>query len=289
MAVHYISPRNNIILYYLILIIFLFNKFSLEITTCPKNLPIIFTEKCNLIYCSKEQFKSKECQIGNPIIETQWINNIIVFGDLTYRYLATASFTDGDIIFETTSCPKSPKRMFYGLKKNGRPFFKNKTTNEESSFYSKNIEETRGHYEIQAYIIKSSEENNLGKEYFFSFSKSSSFSEIFDFENDIAYSKKVSNFTGFSHVSTYRHAILPFYNTSTEFYYLIGFIAGSSSSDNKYIYFQKHIFNSIDNFETMDTYDNSNMKIIENAYGKILSCFKTYTEKIICFYQTKEE
>lgn len=57
MAVHYISPRNNIILYYLILIIFLFNKFSLEITTCPKNLPIIFTEKCNLIYCSKEQFQ----------------------------------------------------------------------------------------------------------------------------------------------------------------------------------------------------------------------------------------
>ena len=39
----------------------------------------------------------------------------------------------------------------------------------------------------------------------------------------------------------------------------------------------------------MDTYDNSNMKIIENAYGKILSCFKTYTEKIICFYQSKEE
>ena len=171
MAVHYISPRNNIILYYLILIIFLFNKFSLEITTCPKNLPIIFTEKCNLIYCSKEQFKSKECQIGNPIIETQWINNIIVFGDLTYRYLATASFTDGDIIFETTSCPKSPKRMFYGLKKNGRPFFKNKTTNEESSFYSKNIEETRGHYEIQAYVIKSSEENNLGKVFFQFFKK----------------------------------------------------------------------------------------------------------------------
>ena len=288
MNAHYFKLRKNIILYYIILITFLFNKCSSEIIKCEKNAPILFPKQCNLTYCSKEQFTSKECIIANQIIETQWLNNIIVFGDLTYRYLATTSFPEGDIIFEVTCYPKSAKRMFYGLKKNGRPFFKNKITDEETPFYSKNIDGTKGHYEIEAYVIKASGEQNNGQEYFFSFSKSESFAEIYDFKNDIAYYKSTPDFTGVNPIFSYRQAILLLYNTSYDFYYLIGFIVGSPS-ESKNLYFQKHIFRSIDNFEKTTTYDNSKIKKIENAYGKDLSCFKTSSENIICFYQTKEK
>ena len=36
------------------------------------------------------------------------------------------------MVVEATCYPKSPNRIFYGLKVNGRPFFINKDTNQET-------------------------------------------------------------------------------------------------------------------------------------------------------------
>ena len=81
---------------------------------------------------SKQQFSSLECKIANSIIESQWLNNIILFGANTSRYLTFGSFSNGDMVVEATCYPKSPNRIFYGLKVNGRPFFINKDTNQET-------------------------------------------------------------------------------------------------------------------------------------------------------------
>ena len=55
------------------------------------------------------------------------INNIILF-EKDFRYLSFATYSNGDMIFSSTAYPKTNKRIFYGTKKNGRPFFKNETS-----------------------------------------------------------------------------------------------------------------------------------------------------------------
>ena len=52
------------------------------------------------------------------------LNKIIRIGDLNYRYINLASYSNGDMIVETTAYPGTDKRVFYGIKSNGREFFK---------------------------------------------------------------------------------------------------------------------------------------------------------------------
>ena len=111
--------------------------FSEEIETCPKNKPILISGECSLAYCSKAQFNLQQCIKANSIIETQWLNNIIIFGELNYRYLAFGSYSSGDMVVQTTRFPTSTKRIFYGLQQNGRPLFTNKTDNKETNIYYK--------------------------------------------------------------------------------------------------------------------------------------------------------
>ena len=65
------------------------------------------------------------CIKAEAIDKTKWLNNIIIIGDKKYIYVNFGLFSTGDIVVETTGYPLQPKRMFYGLKQNGRPFFGN--------------------------------------------------------------------------------------------------------------------------------------------------------------------
>ena len=255
--------------FYVIKIVLLLSStlhtFKSEEIQCPIYKPILISRKCKLDFCTKEQFNTLECEIANPIIKTQWLNNIITFGELNYRFLTFGTYSNGDMIIEATSRPKSKKRIFYGLKKNGRPFFKNNITKEETSFYSINstTSSNKGQLEIDGLIIKLSGTTNNGKEYFFSISKLEGFAEIFDFDNDILYYYKIKDFTSIENVNSKRNTIIPLYNTSSEFYYLIGFLGSKSSSSSiKTVYFQKHIFNSI---EIRTEIDDSKIKKVDNG------------------------
>jgi hypothetical protein len=88
-------------------------------------------------YCTKEEYESKECILDNSIIKTQFPNNLIIFGDFSFRYLNFLQFSNGDMIFETSPYPVYPSknvRIFYGLKNNGRYYFKKNDSNEETPF-----------------------------------------------------------------------------------------------------------------------------------------------------------
>ena len=122
MIVNNSQRKKNIIFHSLLF--FLFIKFiSSEEISCPKNKPLLISGQCNSTFCSKEDFKSNRCKIANSIIKTQWINNLIRFGDINYRYLTFGSFSSGDLVVEVTCYPKSEKRLFFSLKQNGRPLF----------------------------------------------------------------------------------------------------------------------------------------------------------------------
>ena len=193
-------PKNYIFLIKIFLFSFILHKFKSEEINCPTNKPILKSGQCKLEYCTKQQFSSSECKIANPIIETQWLNNIILFGANTSRYLTFGSFSNGDMIVEATCYPKSPNRIFYGLKGNGRPFFINKDTNEETPYNTMNKETAKGQYELEGSIIKLSGTENNGKEYFISVSKLEGYAELFVFDNKEIKFKQMADFTSIKYV-----------------------------------------------------------------------------------------
>jgi hypothetical protein len=191
------------------------------------------------------------------------------------------------MLVETSPFPFHPKRIFYGLKKSGRPFFRNKINNEETPYY-KIVRKTNIYKmsEAKAGIIKLSGSSNRGKEYFLSLSKWNSDVELFDFENDVIYNRTINNFTKILNVYSLVHTFIPIYNSSdSSYYYLFGFHSGI---DDRRVYFQKHVFNVLSDFEDSLTYTNQGFNVL-NAFGYGITCYKTVKEKICCFYLTKNE
>ena len=276
-------------------IFLLFYQIKSEITECSRDLPILESNECKLIYCNKTQFDTNICQIKDSTIKTQWLNNIRVFGDDGFRYVRFASYSNGDMIIETTRYPGTTKRMFYGLKQNGRPFFKNRTNNnEETPFYSKDVygqkdidgqTEYIGNFESEAIVFKHIYQ---GKEYYLSVSKMQCYAELFDFDNDNVYDKPSYSFAKDLFIHSIKNSLfaLSKKDYETNYYYFFGFIATTfyGGYNAKKVYFQKHLFitNDFPRDQTLDSQTDQ-----PNGYGNGISCFQTNLRFIICFYSTK--
>ena len=264
------------------------------LSECPITEPILVNGNCEMKNCSKEEFDSKSCIINNTIIKIQWLNNIIMIGGLSYRYINFGTYSNGDMVVETTCYPAKSQRYFYGLKKNGRPFFTNKTTQDETPY---NLIETKefsysgGLYEAESIIIKSSEDGDgNGKEYFLNIGKLDCSVELYDLEKNTFYYKSLKKFTTYEYIKTFRHTIFSFPAGNNKYLYFIGF-----TSDKNYwwdvnvtVHFQKHIFNSINDFEnTESVYDSA--PILLKGCGTIMSSFLTEKGLIIVFFLTKSD
>ena len=270
--------RKSIIIFLIIHLILTFHIILADIVECTKNKPILISNECKLEYCTKKQFESKECIINNTVIKNQWLNNIIFIGDKYYRYINFATYSNGDMVVETTS--SQPKRIFYGIKRNGRPYFTNKTDNTETSYYyiyftDENIER----YESDGIIIKPIDEN----EYYFSVSGNASNAEIFDFNNEIIYYKQSNNFVSSKKIISLRNAFFQLININ--YNYFFGFIADEDGSSN--IYFQKHQINTLNNFKDTDTKIDELKEL--NAYGKGVSCAQSSSGLIYCLFMDINE
>ena len=208
---------SPIIIFILFNLINIFHIIKASNSNCPKEKPFLMLESGECRQNSSNCLNSKECSINNKIVKTQWLNNFIMFGELSYTYIYFGAYSNGDMIVETASYPFIPKRIFYGLKKNGRPFFRNKTNNKETPFYSININNINNMTtEATAAIIKLSGEDNQGKEYFMAVSKRSGNAELFDFDKDVVYIKTVSFFTNQSDVCSIFHTFIPLTNSISD-------------------------------------------------------------------------
>ena len=109
---------------------------------CSRDAPIKNKENnCESKYCTEDDISKGDCIIENEIIKTQWLNNIINIEISFLRYVNFASYSNGDMILEFCTYPASTQRIFLGFKKNGRSFFKNKTSEKDEYFYSLNAEQ----------------------------------------------------------------------------------------------------------------------------------------------------
>ena len=124
----------NFIFIYCILII-LFNP--IFATECEYNNPILKQNKCIEGRCLPVEIQSNICIINNTLIKVQWFNKIIPISSTNFTYNDILIMSNGDLIVETSSFPSQLKRMFYGLKKDGRPYFAYKEKN--TPYYTINI------------------------------------------------------------------------------------------------------------------------------------------------------
>ena len=230
------------------------------------------------------------------------INNIINFNEEDFRYLSFANYSNGDMIFSSTANHQTEKRIFYGFKKNGRPFFQNET----SYFYSMNSAKkirSEQKFESDSLVIKLSNENE--KEYLLSTGNKESFCEIYDFKNKEIYKKSMQNFSNNSnYTGSNRNMGIFLFSNSNGHYYLFGFTIEEIIEYKNLEYFlglpiettyptKKVKYNlQIHQFNTIRTFNSSNTVIkdikIDDANSKEdgISCFITESQYIICFYLT---
>lgn len=262
-------------LQYIFYFIFLIKSIKSQ---CNKDTPILFNDTCQLKNCSKTQFDNNECIISNKIIKTQWLTNIIQIGKLNYRYINFASFSNGDMIVETSACPNEGARMFYGIKSDGSPLFKNENDNSQTYCYYIEVEgqtDTQGkRYESENSIIIINSGDDKGKEYLVSFGKTDQFAELYLFDERKINQRKVADILNNNKIENSRFASFNYINNNN--YYI--FLGYKSSSG---LFFTRLCFNSNSFNNNPQIYQTSRTDNI----GGSLSCFMTSSSNsVICAY-----
>jgi hypothetical protein len=180
-----IKPFNFLCIFLELILIFQMVKPS--INECSKETPILFNnDLCILQYCNEQNLDNRLC-------------NLILIGDKDFSYINLANYSNGDLIVETTSIPGSAKRMFYGIKNNGREFFNPNDPNRKTYYYSLQAKDQTGNnknqrLEGEIFIATINEGVDKGKEYLVSIGKDNAYTELYDFENDKIYQNSTQNF-----------------------------------------------------------------------------------------------
>ena len=96
---------------------------------------------CIFNYCNESDINELKCSINKTIFNSYFVNNIIWIGDKYFRYVNLATYSNGDLVVESSSSQGNSKRMFYGIKANGRSFF---TIKGKSKYLSLEVESQTG-------------------------------------------------------------------------------------------------------------------------------------------------
>ena len=244
---------------------------NLSSSLCNRTAPFLEGDKC-ISTCPNYYLDNSPCKLNNPIIKDQLLNNIIKVGDLQFRLINFAENLNGDIIFLTTSYPNSNKRIFYGIKNNGRPLFENGT----DYFYSINVTNDIKdyNYETQSLFVQLSEGDD-GKEYLLSYGISK-YTELYDFEGKIVYLSDSLKLFGVS-INSYKNS---FFKLSRDRYYYI--LTGLDIQNNFYI--KKFSFVNKDLNFTSNLIDSKELKnnTLNTIYIRSSSCFENNQSIIVC-------
>ena len=259
--------------------IIIFQQVILSFTQseCDYHTPIRETNSNNCIAgeCTIAQYQSGECIVENEIIKTQWINNFITYEDgIDFDYIDIATSSDGNLLVISTTSDESGviHRIYINLNDNGRGNFIEEFTENESLYYVPSVTNYVTRVHPNFYSIKILD-NSVTKEYIFSISING-YLEFSNFDDNIIYKYSVkSKFNEYS-VSSYVTSLIELDNN-----YIIGFIG---QTDDNYYYFCIYIMN-INSINSIDT--QTTTISYESSDSKIVSCFKSVNNKIICFYQ----
>ena len=212
------------------------------------------------------------------------LDNIIKIGTDNYRYVRFSLSSKGDMIVDSSSDIRYSsdneyqKRVFFGLKRNGRFYFKDENS-KEMPFYTltSNVEQCNGHPE-SGFIQLSTNDDNNGKEYLFNIGTNKA--EISDFEKG-----EISS-----------SLILKYYNNKKINSLVNTFFKSSYSQDSKYYYIFANSIVGKEIYLIRDYFDSSQISpirfeesfILDDSYSRIVTCFETDDKIIICLYLNKD-
>ena len=254
------------------------------INSCDRETPILYGGNCESLFCSVDQYSSGECEINNDIIKTQWLNNPIFIGNEYSSYFTYGKYSNGDIIIYIQDDAVSPNRVFYGLQKNGRPLFTD-SNNDETPYKYMNAE--IGNSQQIPHEVCIITTNSDKKEYVLIIGKEGNYFELYDFENNKIYKKKVVEFIGSEIYNSFGFSLNK-QEENNDYYFLLGSLIYNSDSQtnrkNTYtLILQKFVFNSKESLE-----NDSNILIYTSLQlidmVNMVSCFETSLKNIVCFY-----
>ena len=245
--------------------------------SCSANSPFIKNNEC-VSYCSTDELK-KNCRISDNNSKLKQITNLIILGGKNYRLININSNLKNDLIIQVSEYSNYGERIFYGLKNNGRYLFKDENQKEypistfniegEVDLYQKN-------FGGESSFIKISNDN----EFFINIAKEDQNTEIFNFVNNEYNSTKTKDFLEHNFYSDRGTFSFLSKDSNEKYYYLITGVYTNNSQYNCYmkkVYFTSNVLSEGSHFE--------NLKEKKCAENKMLSCFMTALDKIICFYR----
>ena len=252
--------------------IFLFIIPCLSLQCNNYSLPIIKDNTCITGGCTQEEFNNNTCIVANDIIKEQWLNNIIVFTAAGSYYVSLATTGDGDLICISNAYEKT-KKYFYGLKSNGRPYFKE--NNIETSFNEIDTGTQRNEGNIYALKL-----NGGDKEYVVAFGANEAYFELYDFDDNNKVYKEVGTTFFQTGYNTFKYGSI-FKLTNDINYYIISFIAQIPIYQTKSFYLIRYLFNNLDIAYNKPT---TLVKNIDAGNSLYSSCFESENKYIFCFF-----
>ena len=267
------------------IIMFLQKTIATDDIICNITHPIFKNGKCDSIYCTEEEYNTSKCKINNEIVKTQWLTNIVNISDINFRYITPALSKNNDLIIQTTNSTGSSERKFFGIKENGRYYFKDEN-NEESPYFSINVgEEGNSNYYMRQSVGGIIRILNDDNDYFLSIGGyNTSYTELIGLQTK-TYSRILTKtfyvFTVFSEIATIFEMTKESANIDNKNYYIISFL----SKNNNYCYLMMKIFS----FNSTNIITGNTREVFKFEYcserRKIASCFETNPSNyVICFY-----
>ena len=130
-----------------------------------------------------------DCQFFSPLREEKCFNNILKFDNKNYQANNFAKNKNGDLVIEFSEDNEiSSSRLFYGLTKDGRYFFKNHTSyTYELNINNEDFLENYNYYGIYNSLnlfVSIKNEPNKGNQYLFSINSYYSAVELYNFNHD---------------------------------------------------------------------------------------------------------
>ena len=106
---------------------------------CPLDKPILKNGKCQIIYCTDDEYQKEICKILNPIAKIQWLDNPHYFSEVNNSEISVAQdFVSFDKIFlmsqNTNKANGYKEKYLYGFHNNGAGLFYNKNKDIYDSF-----------------------------------------------------------------------------------------------------------------------------------------------------------
>ena len=189
-----------------------------------------------LLYLILNLIKSSEnaCPNGVYLSDTSCFDNIITIKK-NFRAGQFATNLKGDMIAEYSNNDGNNlyKRLFFGLKKNGRGYFPDENSIKEKDVKYTDTSTGYGRYESRNLFVCLEKDFNRNKEYLFSTSTWDSLTELHDIENDTYVSRGTRNIFETLDIFSYEFSLIELKESNQMSYFVVFTEHEADKVDNK--------------------------------------------------------